>query len=235
LGERDYTKRSLQRSNGVDENFLSDVIHKIKNGLGGIGGFAALLERDLETNDPRQRLVHRIQDGVNKVNEVVVNLMTLVRDIEPSFKKVKLQSLLKEMLKDSWEGEKSIPEISYHPNLKDVKVELWGDPQVIRKILSHAIRFTDLVKGKIEVIRVSPHTKKKVNVEFCFLNGTLPKDTSQNIVKLMNDCQPIEARLLLAIVLKMVTLHGGRVSIISYTKNQKALMIQLPRGNQRWA
>ena len=39
------------------------VAHEIRNPLGGIRGFAALLSRDLEEDDPRRRLVDKIQIG----------------------------------------------------------------------------------------------------------------------------------------------------------------------------
>jgi nitrogen-specific signal transduction histidine kinase len=54
---------------------LTEVIHKIKNSLGGIGGFAALLERDLGPDDPRTNLAQRIQNGVVRMNDFVVDLM----------------------------------------------------------------------------------------------------------------------------------------------------------------
>ena len=216
----------------IDENFLADVIHKIKNSLGGIGGFAALLERDLGSNDPRRRLVQRIQEGVNKVNEVVVSLMTLVREVEPCFKNVQLQSLLKEAWKETWgDEEKGTPRILFHPDLADSKIELLADPEMIREVVFHAIRFTDLIGGRIEAIKVNPQPRKKVNLEFYFLNGCLSESTSENIFLFMNDCEPVEARLSLAIILKIVKLHGGRVSIVSHSKNQKVLAIQLSKGS----
>ena len=39
------------------------VAHEIRNLLGGIAGYAGMLERDLSSEDPNRRLVHRIGRG----------------------------------------------------------------------------------------------------------------------------------------------------------------------------
>ena len=59
----------IQIGHGGSDKFLSDVVHKIKNNLGGISGFASLLERELRPNDPRKKLLHRIIDGVHRFSD----------------------------------------------------------------------------------------------------------------------------------------------------------------------
>jgi signal transduction histidine kinase len=51
------------------------VAHEIRNPLGGIGGFAGLLLRDLEPGDKRRVLVDRIVHGVASLNKIVSNLL----------------------------------------------------------------------------------------------------------------------------------------------------------------
>jgi len=58
------------------------VAHEIRNPLGGIGGFAGLLERDLEVEDPRRRLVKKIIDGVAGLNRIVSDLLTYTRPVQ---------------------------------------------------------------------------------------------------------------------------------------------------------
>ena len=57
------------------------VAHEIRNPLGGIGGFAGLLERDLEVDDPRRRLVKKVVEGVESLNRMVTNLLNYTRPI----------------------------------------------------------------------------------------------------------------------------------------------------------
>lgn len=58
------------------------VAHEIRNPLGGIGGFAGLLERDLEVDDPRRRLVKKMIEGVESLNRLVTNLLNYTRPLQ---------------------------------------------------------------------------------------------------------------------------------------------------------
>ncbi|MFH1942530.1 MAG: histidine kinase dimerization/phospho-acceptor domain-containing protein [bacterium] len=228
LEAKSQNKYSSHRRRDIEEKLLSDVVHKIKNNLGGIGGFAALLDRDLEPNDARKRLVRRIQDGVVRMNEVVVSLMTLVREHEPCYKKVQLRSLVK----DAWENYWGRDEQGMLPNLPQFngKIELSADPQLIAQMVFHAIRFIDLMGGQIESIEWVEKPRNRVSVEYGFLNGSLSSKEDESISRLMYDCEPLEARLSLAIVLRMAKLHSGSVSIVTRSGNLKVLKVQLMKG-----
>lgn len=55
------------------------IAHEVRNPLSGIGGFAALLKRDLPEDDPRQRLVDKITRGVESLNKTVTTLLNYTR------------------------------------------------------------------------------------------------------------------------------------------------------------
>ena len=58
------------------------VAHEIRNPLGGMAGFAALLERDLEEGDPRRRLVGKISEGITRLNRIVSSLLAYTRPLQ---------------------------------------------------------------------------------------------------------------------------------------------------------
>ena len=58
------------------------VAHEIRNPLGGIASFANLLERDLEVNDPSRKLVHKITEGVARLNRIVSSLLSYTRPLK---------------------------------------------------------------------------------------------------------------------------------------------------------
>ena len=58
------------------------VAHEIRNPLGGIRGFAALLERDIDEDDPRHRLVQKILAGTTSLDGVVSELLEYTRPVE---------------------------------------------------------------------------------------------------------------------------------------------------------
>lgn len=72
------------------------VAHEIRNPLGGIAGFAALLERDLEGEDPRRRLVHKITEGVARLNRIVTSLLNYTRPLKLNRHPVDLAYMVEE-------------------------------------------------------------------------------------------------------------------------------------------
>ncbi len=58
------------------------IAHEVRNPLAGIGGFAALLDRDLTEGDPKKELVHKIIRGVNNLNDTVETLLSYTRSEE---------------------------------------------------------------------------------------------------------------------------------------------------------
>src|SRR5690606_38927974 len=58
------------------------VAHEIRNPLGGIRGFAALLARDVVEDDPKSRLVEKILIGVKQLDRVVSDLLEYTRPLE---------------------------------------------------------------------------------------------------------------------------------------------------------
>lgn len=70
------------------------VAHEIRNPLGGIRGFAALLARDIEASDPRARLVDRIQVGAKELERVVNELLEYTRPIQLQIQTVSCQEVV---------------------------------------------------------------------------------------------------------------------------------------------
>lgn len=74
------------------------VAHEIRNPLGGIGGFAGLLERDLDVDDPRRRLVKKIVEGVESLNRMVTNLLNYTRPLQLNLRPVDFLEVVEDCL-----------------------------------------------------------------------------------------------------------------------------------------
>ena len=72
------------------------VAHEIRNPLGGIAGYAGMLERDLAADDPNRRLVHKITEGVGRLNRIVVSLLNYTRPLSLNVHPVNLAELVEE-------------------------------------------------------------------------------------------------------------------------------------------
>lgn len=57
----------------------STIAHEVRNPLSGIAGFAGLLERDMERDNPHRKLVKKITRGVNSLNDTITALLNYTR------------------------------------------------------------------------------------------------------------------------------------------------------------
>lgn len=73
--------RQMDRLAAIGE-MAATVAHEIRNPLGGIRGFAALLARDVPEEDPRRRLVEKILQGAQSLERVVNELLEYTRPVE---------------------------------------------------------------------------------------------------------------------------------------------------------
>ncbi len=72
------------------------VAHEIRNPLGGIAGFAGLLERDLSVDDPRRRWVKKIIEGVSSLNAIVTGLLHYTRPVRLNAHPIDMVNLVEE-------------------------------------------------------------------------------------------------------------------------------------------
>ena len=104
------------------------VAHEIRNPLGGIRGFAALLERDIDPEDPRHRLVQKILTGTKNLDGVVSELLEYTRPVELSLRPENCRELVEAAIGNlDLEG-------------RDVEIRNEVDPAECVKADSHKIR-----------------------------------------------------------------------------------------------
>jgi PAS domain S-box-containing protein len=74
------------------------VVHEVKNPLGGIKGFAELLERDLEEGDPKRRSVKKILEGVEMLDRIVKSLLDYTKPVRLQPHKMEMTKFLDETI-----------------------------------------------------------------------------------------------------------------------------------------
>jgi signal transduction histidine kinase len=101
---RDITKfRRLQRrANQHDRlkdlgELAAHLAHEIRNPLGGIKGFATLLEQDLKERPDLQQMASYIVQGANDLNLFVSNVLQYARPFQLHFENVDLIPLVEEI------------------------------------------------------------------------------------------------------------------------------------------
>jgi light-regulated signal transduction histidine kinase (bacteriophytochrome) len=234
LKKRPREFSSLLRLQSIDEKLICDLAHKLKNGLGGISGFASLLERDNQTEAVRKRYLKRIQEGVASMNQLVVSLMTLARariDI-PEHKQLDISSVVKSAWKSSLAYDANNFRGEVLPAQKEkIPCAAAGDPNLLLKIFSYAIQFIHGSGGKMEKIQWAPVSGKTVKVDFIYhMNGSGcgKKSLSPDLSNL--DELPIESRISVEIVRTLLRLQSGRFSCKYISERKRCFSIYMQRG-----
>jgi PAS domain S-box-containing protein len=74
------------------------IAHEVRNPLAGIGGFAALLQRDLPEGDPSRQLVGKIIRGTETLNRIVTTLLNYTRTEELHRDEVRFDAFLSSII-----------------------------------------------------------------------------------------------------------------------------------------
>jgi PAS domain S-box-containing protein len=74
------------------------VVHEVKNPLGGIRGFAELLQRDLEEGDPRRRCVDKIVEGVDALDRIVKSLLDYTKPVKLNLHNIEMTEFVDEVI-----------------------------------------------------------------------------------------------------------------------------------------
>ncbi len=75
------------------------VAHEVKNPLGGVRGFADLLDRDLEEGDPRKKSVQKIMEGVETIDKIVLSLLNYTKPIKLDLHQVEFIDFVDDVIK----------------------------------------------------------------------------------------------------------------------------------------
>jgi PAS domain S-box-containing protein len=114
------------------------VAHEIRNPLGGIEGFAALLARDFDADDPRLKLVTKIREGTRSLNGVVNELLMFTRPMKLDFQKTEIAGVVNGAIAFLMEDIKG-SNIRLYKRLGRKGLQVWGDSEQLRRALLNII------------------------------------------------------------------------------------------------
>jgi signal transduction histidine kinase len=119
------------------EEITSMIVHKLRNPLGGIKGFASLLERDLKDQPDLQRMVLHIIKGADHLDEILTHIQNYARSPEVKRSDTDLVALIRDIPLLVYE-QNTIPEqikISVQSEMKSLIIPI--DPGLVRKAFIH--------------------------------------------------------------------------------------------------
>ena len=209
------------------------IAHEVRNPLAGIGGFASLLKRDLNIDDPRQKLVDKIIAGVESLNRTVTTLLNYSRFEEVNKEDVLYREFLLEAI-DQFRADNSEKLASIDLRLENEPGENLTiariDPMLIRQLFFNLLtNATDASAegGSIEVtFRRLPREEALANYAGRMLLGldetvleTIVRDTGIGIDEKLSEkifspfftTKTNGTGLGLAVSWKIAKAHGGEI------------------------
>jgi PAS domain S-box-containing protein len=114
------------------------VAHEIRNPLGGIEGFASLLSRDFEDDDPRLKLVMKVLEGTRSLNRVVSELLMFTRPIRLDFRRIEIASAVEAAIGSVSENIES-SNIEMRKKLGTAPLYVLGDGEQLKRALLNII------------------------------------------------------------------------------------------------
>jgi PAS domain S-box-containing protein len=218
------------------------VAHEIRSPLGGIEGFASLLARDFEADDPRLELVAKIQEGAHSLNRVVAEMLAFVRPVKLCQQCIDVRELVNDALGFLSEGMKKANVIL--STRLGPKTSLWGDyEQLKRVILNIALNAVQAMPqgGRMDVNcrkqglpcgaqrkSCSPRNCSYVDIA---IKDTGPGINENDIPFIFNPFFTKKEKgtgLGLAVALKIVEAHGGRILASNASEGGAEFTVSLP-------
>lgn len=206
----------------------AQVAHEIRNPLGGIKGFAALLERDLANDPDKKRLAAYIVEGANTLDRLVAQVLNYSRPVSLDFKEEDLGKLLTE-----WKEALLAQALPHHKISLSIKPK---DPLLLlvdKALLKLAL--TNLANNAFQAMEKGGTLSIKLLCNDAFAEIQI-KDTGygipqENLKKLFSPFFSTKADgngLGLAEVHKVVQAHGGEITTESEVGKWTLFTIKLP-------
>ena len=217
-----------ERLKGLGE-MAAMAAHEIRNPLGGIKGFASLLQRDLKTQPALQKMATHIVEGTDNLNKVVNTILDYARPINPVLEPTDLTTLLTE-LKTLVTADTHLNPAIHIETLTPLKTLIVA---VDRQLLKAAL--LNLMSNSIKALQDGGKIALSAYInegQACLeIKDTGCGISPENLDKLFSPfftTRPDGNGFGLAEVLKIVQAHGGTVAVSSTLGQGTVFTLKIP-------
>ncbi|UCD11446.1 MAG: PAS domain-containing protein [Nitrospinaceae bacterium] len=222
------------------ETLALRMAHEIRNPLGGIRGAAQLLGQELTDFDQREYLDVVIAE-VDRINRMVEQMMQLTRPAGATFKETNIHKVLTDIIlleKDDLARRKNRVEQVYDPSLPPIEADQDQLKQVFLNLIKNAAEASGK-KGRIQILtrvnsgygiktRPQGRTRQGVVVEIIDSGTGMDAETLKNVFTPFFTTKKKGTGLGLALSLKIVENHSGKIKITSEKGLGTTVQVLLP-------
>ncbi|MBD3383200.1 MAG: PAS domain S-box protein [candidate division Zixibacteria bacterium] len=204
------------------------VAHEVRNPLGGILGFAALLKRDLE-DDPRVDLVEKIIRGVKNLDQSVSSLLRYAQEEHPDLKTVQLKPLLEELIHEFRMNLAQCEEKCHIDLIVSPESLSWKmDPGHLRQCVLNLLLNAHQAQKENSRISLSVIGDNKLNIIVSDRGSGMTEKVKQKLFTPFFTTRKAGTGLGLATVKKLVLLHKGEIKVDTEIGRGTDIRLEIP-------
>ncbi len=205
------------------------VAHEIRNPLGGIKGFASLLERDLQNQPELQKMASYIVEGTHSLNNLVTRVLNYSRPLQLEIELTDIVALGKELLQQTAADAALGHGIEMKIDALVSPLMISIDSQLIRSALLNLIvnAIQAMPLGGNLVLKVIP-INDFVQIQVIDTGIGIPKENLEKLFSPFFTTKEEGNGFGLAEVYKVVQLHGGTIEVSSTLGKGTTFTVKLP-------
>ena len=232
LSEVRALEEQLERSRTLAAlgEMAANVAHEVRNPLGAIGGYLELLERDMEEADPKRQLVRKMAEGLARLDRIVTNLLTYTRPLTPDLREADLREVAEEALRFFQLGcdEKVSKKVRFSLEFSGT-VRAYVDTELFQQVLFNL--FSNALQAMPEGGELKVRGYKDGGwacLEVSDSGIGMTEEVKRRAFDPFFTTKAKGVGLGLALVQKMVHLHGGEVSVESEPGKGSKFLVRIP-------
>lgn len=225
----DFITQQRQQMNELGE-LAAALAHEIRNPLGGIKGFASLLERDLSDRPDLKKMASFIIEGTTTLNNLVTKVLNYASPITILFESVDLVPMVKQLRNEILSSPTYAKNVRFEIKTSHETIIASIDPHSIRKCLHNLIiNAIEAMTGSGGIVIISlekDNTSVQILIEDTGIG--INKEIQQKIFSPFFTTKPDASGFGLSEAYKIIQLHGGRINVKSHEGKGTTFTIKLP-------
>ena len=206
------------------------VAHELRNPLASMRGLAELMGRDFASDDPRCRYASTMMESIDRLNELVENLLLLTSDVSSTGERIDAMDLAREVTHfiTLGLGNRSL-DIAIEPAPAGEPAWFFGNRnrliQALSNIMLNAVQSTP--EGGRVRLSVA-HAEHHVAIRVHNTGSYIPPEVMKQLFVPFFTTKPTGTGLGLAIARQIVSAHNGRVLVESDALAGTTFILELP-------
>ena len=207
----------------------ASVAHEIRNPLGGIKGFASLLQRDLTDHPNLQYMANAIVEGTDTLNRLVTNVLHYSRPLSLTVEPLPLCSLLNDLVSlvraDPLCNDSIHFKIEVSPSLPFIL----GDKGLLQSaLLNLLVNSLQAMPNGGDILLEAKEINTLITIKIKDTGSGIEPDNLEKIFSPFFTTKTTGTGIGLAEVHKIIQTHGGTIEVQSELNRGTCFTIKLP-------